>query len=269
MASRGWSFDPDSGGVKIDDAVKRRIGERILRCAEAHFAGRYTRLDIRFRGQFCYVDAYTEPEPAGPGWPPPDWPETCEEYLERSKITSHFIRRYISFGCDTLAIRKDGGGRSIATPTSGTSCQCFHPASSWVLQKRRFRLRLGYTCKGQERGREAAFRASQTDGGVPKLPVECPRFTNLGICSIIETGSAFCMYRLGKMKMTTITIQVSEDRFQKLGEVAELLGVTPEQLVQANVEDMLAQPKEEFQQALSHVLEKNEELYKRLAVFVN
>ena len=75
MASRGWSFDPDSGGVKIDDAVKRRIGERILRCAEAHFAGRYTRLDIRFRGQFCYVDAYTEPEPAGPGWPPPDWPE--------------------------------------------------------------------------------------------------------------------------------------------------------------------------------------------------
>jgi predicted transcriptional regulator len=71
--------------------------------------------------------------------------------------------------------------------------------------------------------------------------------------------------QIGKVKMTTITIQVSEDRYQKLGEVAELLGITPEQLVQANVEDMLAQPKEDFQQALSYVLEKNEELYKRLA----
>jgi len=71
--------------------------------------------------------------------------------------------------------------------------------------------------------------------------------------------------QIGKTKMTTITIQVSKDRFQKLGEVAELLGITPEQLVQANVEDMLAQPKEDFQQALNHVLEKNEELYKRLA----
>ena len=65
--------------------------------------------------------------------------------------------------------------------------------------------------------------------------------------------------------MTTITIQVSDDRFQKQGELAESLGITREQLVQANVEDMLAQPKEEFRQALRHVLEKNEELYKRLA----
>jgi hypothetical protein len=65
--------------------------------------------------------------------------------------------------------------------------------------------------------------------------------------------------------MTTITIQVSDDRFQELGELAESLGITPEQLVQANVEDMLAQPKEDFRQALSYVLEKNEELYKRLA----
>jgi hypothetical protein len=65
--------------------------------------------------------------------------------------------------------------------------------------------------------------------------------------------------------MTTITIQVSDDRYRKLGELAESLGITPEQLVQANVEDMLAQPREDFRQALSYVLEKNEDLYKRLA----
>jgi hypothetical protein len=57
------------------------LKERIRRYAETHFAGRYTRLDIRFRRQFCYVDAYTEPEPPGPDWPPPDWPESREEYL--------------------------------------------------------------------------------------------------------------------------------------------------------------------------------------------
>jgi hypothetical protein len=65
--------------------------------------------------------------------------------------------------------------------------------------------------------------------------------------------------------MTTITIQVSDERFQELGELAQSLGITLEQLVQANVEDMLAQPREDFRQALSYVLEKNEELYKRLA----
>jgi hypothetical protein len=65
--------------------------------------------------------------------------------------------------------------------------------------------------------------------------------------------------------MTTIAIQVSDDRYRELGDLAESLGITFEQLVRANVEDMLAQPKEGLQQALSHVLEKSEELYKRLA----
>lgn len=68
-------FDPDSGGKKIPQSVRRRVEARLRRYAEDHFAGRHTRLEIRFRGQFCYVDAYTEPEPLTPGWPPADWPE--------------------------------------------------------------------------------------------------------------------------------------------------------------------------------------------------
>ncbi len=87
MATRGqWSFDPDSGGVRIPEAVRRRTEQRLRRYAEEHFSGRYTRLDIRFRGQFCHVDAYTEPVPPGPNWPPPDWPETREEYLDRLRM---------------------------------------------------------------------------------------------------------------------------------------------------------------------------------------
>jgi hypothetical protein len=92
MPSGEWVFDPDSGGVKISAAVKRRTESRIRAYAEANFAGKYTRLDIRFRGQFCYIDAYTEPFMRD-GWPPGDWPETREAYQKRLRNTpTHLCR---------------------------------------------------------------------------------------------------------------------------------------------------------------------------------
>jgi hypothetical protein len=78
--------------------VQRRTAERICRYAERHFACRYTKLDMRFRGQFCYIDAYKEPEPLGPNWPPPDWPETREELLERLHTTPVHLCRLRYFG---------------------------------------------------------------------------------------------------------------------------------------------------------------------------
>ena len=58
---RQWAYNPDSGGVKIPAAVQARITERVNRYAQANYQGRYTRLDIRFRGALCYIDAYVEP----------------------------------------------------------------------------------------------------------------------------------------------------------------------------------------------------------------
>ena len=98
MVRKQWVFDPDHGGVKVPEAVKRRTTERISRYAQAHFAGRYTRLEIRFRGQFCYIDAYKEPEPQGPDWPPPDWGESREEYQERLRNTPTHLCRLRYFG---------------------------------------------------------------------------------------------------------------------------------------------------------------------------
>lgn len=87
-----WGFAPDSGGVRIPEPVKRRTEERLRRYAERHFGGLSTRLDIRFRGQFCYVVAYTESEDR-PGWPAADWPESREEYLERLRSApTHLCR---------------------------------------------------------------------------------------------------------------------------------------------------------------------------------
>ena len=60
---------------------------RLRRDAEKHYAGRYSRLEIRFRSQFCYIDAYKEPAEPSPNWPPANWPETREEYMERLRNT--------------------------------------------------------------------------------------------------------------------------------------------------------------------------------------
>lgn len=90
--SRRWVRSPDSGGKKIPPEVRSRVAERIERYAEEHYAGRYTRLGIRFRGQFCYIDAFTEPdEPSEQllelrG-------ETRDEYLELMRnLPTHLCR---------------------------------------------------------------------------------------------------------------------------------------------------------------------------------
>lgn len=56
-----WVYDPHSGGSKIPERLKAPIKQRILAYAETHYAGKYNRIDVRFRDKFCYVDAYIEP----------------------------------------------------------------------------------------------------------------------------------------------------------------------------------------------------------------
>lgn len=43
--------------------MKVRTTAKIERSAVKHFKGKYSRIDVRFRGQFCYIDAYREPGP--------------------------------------------------------------------------------------------------------------------------------------------------------------------------------------------------------------
>ena len=99
MAPKQWMFDPNSGGKKIPPAVQADVKKRIQAVAEVEFKGKYTHLDIRFRGQFCYIDAYTEPV-LSDGWPPADWPETREEYEERLRNTPTHLCRLRYFGDD-------------------------------------------------------------------------------------------------------------------------------------------------------------------------
>lgn len=65
--------------------------------------------------------------------------------------------------------------------------------------------------------------------------------------------------------MTTFTITLSDERVKKLQEIAERFRVAPEDLVRASLEELLSRPLDDFQKALERVLNKNADLYKRLA----
>jgi hypothetical protein len=87
-----WVYSPHVGGTKIPEAVKARTRDRILAHAKKYYAGKFSRIEVRFRSALCYVDAFQEPH-LGEGFPPPDWPETREQALERMRnIPTHLIR---------------------------------------------------------------------------------------------------------------------------------------------------------------------------------
>ncbi|MBM3335499.1 DNA-binding protein [Candidatus Sumerlaeota bacterium] len=65
--------------------------------------------------------------------------------------------------------------------------------------------------------------------------------------------------------MTNITIAVPDDRLEELRVIAARFRVTPEELVQVSLEEILTRPDEAFRSAASYVLKKNAELYERLA----
>src|ERR1700730_16002925 len=92
-----WVYDPHSGGVNIPPAVRQRTEKRIRAHAEKHYAGKYTRLDVRFRGAMCYIDAYTEPEEPSPGLLQAT-SETREQYLERVRNVPLHLCRLRYFG---------------------------------------------------------------------------------------------------------------------------------------------------------------------------
>lgn len=64
--------------------------------------------------------------------------------------------------------------------------------------------------------------------------------------------------------MTTITIPLSEERLTQLRLRAQQSGVAPEEFLRRRVEQILDQP-DEFKQAADYVMNKNAELYRRLA----
>ncbi|MGA2659374.1 MAG: hypothetical protein ABSH34_17860 [Verrucomicrobiota bacterium] len=91
-----WTYDPHSAGVKIPPQLQVETRGRILRYAEDHYRGKFTRIDVQFRGALCYIDAYMEPFPPSPQILKANG-ETRAAYMERLRnVPTHLCRlRYL------------------------------------------------------------------------------------------------------------------------------------------------------------------------------
>ncbi len=65
--------------------------------------------------------------------------------------------------------------------------------------------------------------------------------------------------------MVTYKISLSEKQSQQLREIADQYHIAPEELLRAGIEDLLSRPQSDLRMAIEYVLEKNTELYMRLA----
>jgi hypothetical protein len=92
-----WTFNSNVGGIKIPEVVKCGVIRRITETAEKHFKDKHARLKIYFKNQFCYIDVFTEPK-VTKNWPPKDWPESREEYINRIRNTPTHLCRLRYFG---------------------------------------------------------------------------------------------------------------------------------------------------------------------------
>ncbi len=62
-----------------------------------------------------------------------------------------------------------------------------------------------------------------------------------------------------------ITIDLNKEQVKQLEQLAKRLSVHPSELVRIALNDFLSRPSEDFRRSAHHVVEKNEELYKRLS----
>ena len=99
MVPVDFGFVPDSGGVKIPTPVKADVERRILQVGRDQFEGKYERLEIRFRSQFCYIDVFCEPN-LPKSWPPKSWKVNRQEYIEKLRKTPIHLCRLRYFGQD-------------------------------------------------------------------------------------------------------------------------------------------------------------------------
>jgi hypothetical protein len=62
-----------------------------------------------------------------------------------------------------------------------------------------------------------------------------------------------------------ISVEITPGQKQQLEEMARQFGIAAEQLASAALQDLLTHDQAEFEAIVSHILQKNRELYKRLS----
>ncbi len=65
--------------------------------------------------------------------------------------------------------------------------------------------------------------------------------------------------------MAEIRIPLADEQMAQLRGLAERYGIAPEEIARLSLEDLLSRSDESIQAQIDHVIEKNKELYQRLA----
>lgn len=65
--------------------------------------------------------------------------------------------------------------------------------------------------------------------------------------------------------MKTLTIDLSDETADRLQTLAEKLGLSPEEVAQASIDDQIKRLDREYEEAADQVLSKNSDLYQRLS----
>ena len=65
--------------------------------------------------------------------------------------------------------------------------------------------------------------------------------------------------------MEQITIELTEAQMRTLKALASEFGITPEEAAKLGIEDLITRAETSFSETIEYVIEKNRELYHRLA----
>jgi predicted transcriptional regulator len=63
----------------------------------------------------------------------------------------------------------------------------------------------------------------------------------------------------------SISLQLDDEQSRRLIEIAQALHVEPAELAKAAINDLTSRSAPDFEKASKHILEKNQELYRRLS----
>jgi len=74
-----------------------------------------------------------------------------------------------------------------------------------------------------------------------------------------------CILFAGENAMERVTIQITKKEYRHLQSLAAKYGLSVSELARLSLEDLLTTPDEETTQAMEYILQKNHQLYQRLA----
>ena len=96
MPKLQYAFRSVAEPKSIPDTVRWELPGRILSHAKKHFKGKFTHIDVRFRGALCYLDAYCDPSVRSEALPRPDTREYREYLKSHEDTVTHLCRlRYL------------------------------------------------------------------------------------------------------------------------------------------------------------------------------